>query len=71
VARTCIFDVFIAAVVRALITIAANVIATAVVVRWNTKIAPVAERVSRQVKRAAVVRAAPAAVHRRHLHWPL
>lgn len=60
VARTYIFDVFIAAVVPALITIAANVIAIALVVHWNPGIAPVSERVSRKEKRAAVTRAAPA-----------
>jgi tripartite ATP-independent transporter DctM subunit len=60
VARTYIFDVFIAAVVPALITIVANIVAIAVVVRWNPKIAPLSERVPRREKVAAVVRAAPA-----------
>jgi C4-dicarboxylate transporter DctM subunit len=60
VARTYIFDVFIAAVIPALITIAANVIAIAVMVRWKSSIAPVSERVPRQEKLLAIRRAAPA-----------
>jgi C4-dicarboxylate transporter DctM subunit len=60
VARTYIFDVFIAAVIPALITIAANVIAIAVVVHFNPAIAPVSARASRQEKFIAVRRAAPA-----------
>lgn len=62
VARTYIFDVFIAAVIPALLTIAANVIAIAVIVRWNAGIAPIADRVSREEKLRAVWRAAPAVV---------
>jgi C4-dicarboxylate transporter DctM subunit len=60
VARTYIFDVFIAAVIPALITIAANVIAIAVVVHFNPAIAPVSARASPQEKFIAVRRAAPA-----------
>jgi tripartite ATP-independent transporter DctM subunit len=60
VARTYIFDLFIAAVIPALITIAANIIAIMLIVRWNYGIAPTSERVSRQEKLAAVWRAAPA-----------
>ena len=60
VARTYIFDVFIAAVIPALITIAANVIAIAVVVHWNSAMAPTSEPASRQEKLVAVWRAAPA-----------
>lgn len=60
VARTYIFDVFIAAVIPALITIVANIIAIAVVVRWKPGIAPVSPRVSREETVRAVVRAAPA-----------
>src|SRR5216683_1558585 len=60
VARTYIFDVFIAAVIPALITIAANLIAIALVVRWNTGIAPMSERVSGKERLFAVRRAAPA-----------
>lgn len=62
VARTYIFDVFIAAVIPALITIAANLLAIAVIVRWNPAAAPVSERVSRQEKLIALWRAAPAAL---------
>ncbi len=50
VARTYIFDVFVAAVIPALITIAANLTAIAVVVRLNPAIAPVSPRVSRKEK---------------------
>jgi tripartite ATP-independent transporter DctM subunit len=60
VARTYIFDVFIAAVIPALITIAANIAAITLVVRWNQSIAPIAEQVSRQEKLMALWRAAPA-----------
>jgi tripartite ATP-independent transporter DctM subunit len=60
VARTYIFDLFIAAIVPALITIAANILAIALVVRWNYGLAPNSERVSGQEKLAAVGRAAPA-----------
>lgn len=60
VARTYIFDVFIAAVIPALITIVANIIAIAVVVRWKPGIAPVSPRVAREETVRAVVRAAPA-----------
>jgi C4-dicarboxylate transporter DctM subunit len=60
VARTYIFDVFIAAIIPALITILANIIAIALVVRWNTGIAPLSERVSGKERLFAVRRAAPA-----------
>jgi C4-dicarboxylate transporter DctM subunit len=60
VARTYIFDVFIAAIIPALITIVANIIAIAVVVRVRVGIAPVSEPVSRPETIAAVLRAAPA-----------
>ncbi len=60
VARTYIFDVFVAAVIPALLTIAANLIAIAVIVQMNPAIAPVAARVSRKEKLLAVRRAAPA-----------
>jgi C4-dicarboxylate transporter DctM subunit len=62
VARTYIFDVFIAAVVPALITIAANVIAITLIVRWNPSVAPTSARMSREEQLAAVWRAAPAAL---------
>lgn len=60
VARTYIFDVFIAAVIPALITIAANIAAITIVVRMNPSIAPVSPQVSRQEKLIALWRAAPA-----------
>ena len=60
VARTYIFDVFIAAVIPALITIAANIAAITIVVRMNPDIAPVAPQVSRAEKLVALRRAAPA-----------
>lgn len=60
VARTYIFDVFIAAVIPALITIAANVITITIVVHWNSAMAPTSEPVSLQEKLVAVRRAAPA-----------
>jgi tripartite ATP-independent transporter DctM subunit len=62
VARTYIFDVFIAAVIPALITIVANIIAIALVVRWKRGIAPTSERASSKEKWIAVRRAAPAAL---------
>lgn len=62
VARTYIFDVFIAAVIPALITIAANLAAIFIVTRIHPDIAPVSARVSRPEKLAAVRRAAPAAL---------
>jgi tripartite ATP-independent transporter DctM subunit len=60
VARTYIFDVFIAAVIPAIITITVNILAIGIVVRWNAKIAPVSERVTRHEKLIAARRAAPA-----------
>lgn len=60
VARTYIFDVFIAAVIPALITIAANIAAITIVVRMNPSIAPVSPQVSREEKLIALWRAAPA-----------
>ena len=62
VARTYIFDVFIAAVIPALITIAANLVAIFIVTRIHPDIAPVSARVSRPEQFAAVRRAAPAAL---------
>jgi C4-dicarboxylate transporter DctM subunit len=59
VAKTFIFDMFIAAIIPALLTIACNLLAIAVVVRLNPAIAPVSERVSASEKLAAAVRAAP------------
>jgi tripartite ATP-independent transporter DctM subunit len=62
IARTYIFDVFIAAIIPAIITVAANIVAIALVVRWNSDIAPASERASRQEKISAVLRASPAAL---------
>ncbi|MDC7785022.1 TRAP transporter large permease [Rhodoplanes sp. TEM] len=60
VARAYIFDVFIAAVVPALITITANVMAITLLVRFTPSLAPVSERMPAAERRAALVRAAPA-----------
>lgn len=60
VARTYIFDVFAAAVIPALITIAANIAAIALVVRWHPELAPAAQRVPARERNAALLRAAPA-----------
>ena len=60
VARTYIFDVFIAAVIPAILTIAANALAIAIAVRRNPDIAPVAERASFAEKMEALRKALPA-----------
>jgi len=60
VARTYLFDVFIAAVIPALITIIANVVVIAVMVRQHPAIGPVSERTPAPERRAAILRAAPA-----------
>jgi C4-dicarboxylate transporter DctM subunit len=60
VARTYIFDVFIAAVIPALLTIVANAAAIAIVVRWRPAIAPVAPRAAKEERRAALREALPA-----------
>lgn len=60
IARTYIFDVFIAAVVPALITIAANIVVIAMTVRWNPATAPTSPQVSGREKLDTVLRAAPA-----------
>jgi tripartite ATP-independent transporter DctM subunit len=62
IARTYIFDVFIAAVIPAIITVIANIVAIALVVRWNSGIAPAADRAARREKVSAVLRASPAAL---------
>jgi tripartite ATP-independent transporter DctM subunit len=62
IARTYIFDVFIAAVIPAIITVTANIIAIALVVRWKTDLAPASERATRQETVSAVLRASPAAL---------
>lgn len=60
VARTYIFDVFLAAVVPALLTIAANLIVIAIIARMRPEVAPVATRVPRKETHVALRRAAPA-----------
>ena len=59
VAKTFIFDMFIAAIVPALLTIACNLIAIFVMVRINPAVAPVSERVSWNERMKAGIRAAP------------
>lgn len=59
VSRTFIFDVFVAALVPALLAISLNMIAIAVVVRTNPALAPLAERIPRAERIAALRRAAP------------
>ena len=56
VARTYIFDIFIAAIIPALLTIAFNAAAIAIVVRRRPWIAPVSPRASGAEQRAALLR---------------
>ena len=62
VAKTFILDMFVAAIVPALMTIAFNLIAIAIVVRYWPRIAPVSERVSWRERWIATRRAAPSLV---------
>src|SRR3984885_1068474 len=62
VAKTFIFDMFIAAIIPALITITLNLLAIGIVVRRNPRIAPVSARVSGRESLIAVWRAAPSVV---------
>lgn len=62
VAKTFIFDMFIAAIVPALLTIAFNLAAIVVAVRLNPAVAPVSPRVSWREKLVALWRAAPSLV---------
>ena len=62
VARTYIFDIFIAAIIPALLTIAFNAAAIAIVVRRRPWIAPVSPRASGAEQRAALLKALPALV---------
>jgi C4-dicarboxylate transporter DctM subunit len=62
VAKTFIFDVFVAAVIPAILTITVNLVAIAIVVRMSPSIAPTSKRVSWPERRTAVFRAAPALV---------
>jgi C4-dicarboxylate transporter DctM subunit len=62
VAKTFILDMFVAAIVPALMTIAFNLIAIAVAVRYRPQVAPVSERVSWPVRLIAMRRAAPSLI---------
>ena len=62
VARTFIFDLFVAALVPALIAIAVNLLAIWIVVRTRPSVAPLGERVALDAKLAALKRAAPVLV---------
>jgi C4-dicarboxylate transporter, DctM subunit len=59
VAKTFIFDLFLAAIVPALLAIALNLLAITLIVRWRPQAAPVLERVPWPERRAALARAAP------------
>ncbi len=59
VAKTFILDMFIAAIVPALLTIMFNLIAIAAVVRWQPQLAPVSERMPWSERVVALRRAAP------------
>jgi len=60
IAKTYIFDVFIASVIPALLTVGANALAIALVVRRRPDIAPVSERAARDERRTAARKALPA-----------
>jgi C4-dicarboxylate transporter, DctM subunit len=62
VAKTFILDMFVAAIVPALMTIAFNLIAIAVAVRCRPQVAPVSERVSWPERWVATRRAAPSLI---------
>ncbi len=62
VAKTFILDMFVAAIVPALMTIAFNLIAIAAAVRLRPQIAPVSERASWQERWTATRRAAPSLI---------
>jgi C4-dicarboxylate transporter, DctM subunit len=62
VAKTFILDMFVAAIVPALMTIAFNLIAIAVAVRYRPQVAPVSERVSWPERLIAMRRAAPSLI---------
>jgi C4-dicarboxylate transporter DctM subunit len=59
VAKTFIFDLFLAAIVPALLAIAVNLITIAIVVRLDPRSAPVMERMPWPERRAALWKAAP------------
>jgi len=60
VSRTFIFDLFVAALIPALLAIALNLIAIWVVVRLDPRVAPLGEKVIMREKLRALLRAAPA-----------
>jgi tripartite ATP-independent transporter DctM subunit len=60
VAKTFIFDLFIATIIPALLTIALNLVAIAIVVRLNPNAAPLAPAASKAERRAALRGATPA-----------
>jgi tripartite ATP-independent transporter DctM subunit len=59
VAKTFIFDLFVAAVLPAVLAIALNLIAIAVMVRLDPASAPLGERIAWPERRAALINAAP------------
>jgi len=59
VAKTFIFDLFLAAIVPALLAIALNLVAITLIVRLRPQVAPVLERTSWQERKAALSKAAP------------
>jgi tripartite ATP-independent transporter DctM subunit len=59
VAKTFIFDLFLAAIVPALLAIAVNLVAIAIMVRLNPQSAPVMDRMPWPERRAALWKAAP------------
>ena len=60
VAKTFIFDVFVAAIIPAILTIAFNVLAIAILVHWQPQLAPVTERLPWRERLIHARRAAPA-----------
>ncbi len=58
-AKTFIFDLFIAAVIPALLAIALNLVAIAIMVRWNPGSAPVSPRVEWRQRWGALKKASP------------
>jgi len=59
VAKAFIFDLFIAAIVPALLAITLNLVAIALIVRFRPEVAPVLEKVSWEERKRALLKAAP------------
>src|SRR5205085_4504074 len=59
VAKAFIFDLFIAAILPALLAIALNLIAIALIVRFRPEVAPVLGKVSWEERKKALLKAAP------------